>query len=69
VFTPRPSFVHRKPPVLPGPDYDENWGAISPSHAAFVARLDAAGFTVTDEAEADSYWHLLLAIPAQRTPT
>jgi SAM-dependent methyltransferase len=29
--------------------------------------LDAAGFTVADEAEADSYWHLLLAIPAQRS--
>jgi hypothetical protein len=25
--------------------------------------LEAAGFTVADEAEADSYWHLLLARP------
>jgi hypothetical protein len=30
--------------------------------------LDTAGFTVADEAEADSYWHLLLAGPAQRIP-
>jgi hypothetical protein len=30
--------------------------------------LDTAGFTVADEAAADSYWHLLLAGPAQRIP-
>ena len=25
--------------TLHSPDYDENWGAISPSHATFVTRL------------------------------
>ena len=60
--------------TIHSPRYDEDWGAVSPSHAAFVARLawlvrlggavlDAAcgtGKYVTDEADADSYWHLLL---------
>jgi hypothetical protein len=30
--------VHRFD-TMRSPHYDENWGAISPSHAAFVARL------------------------------
>ena len=44
----------------------ERQAAISPSHAAFVARLAAAGFAVTDEADADRYWHLLLARTTDR---
>ena len=113
--------------TIHSPRYDENWGAVSPSHAVFVARLAglvrpggtvldaacgtgkywpallaaglritgvdasagmlaqarrkhpqvpprdqvrrwlaAAGFAVTDEADADHYWHLLLARTTDR---
>ena len=51
--------------TLHSPDYDENWGAISPSHAAFVARLTGLirpGGEVLDAAcGTGKYWPALLA--------
>jgi 2-polyprenyl-3-methyl-5-hydroxy-6-metoxy-1,4-benzoquinol methylase len=51
--------------TLHSPDYDENWGAISASHAAFVARLTAVirpGGEVLDAAcGTGKYWPALLA--------
>jgi SAM-dependent methyltransferase len=56
--------VHRYD-TLHSPDYDRDWGAISPSHAAFVARLAALvrqGGTVLDAAcGTGKYWPALLA--------
>jgi SAM-dependent methyltransferase len=47
------------------PRYDENWGAVSPSHAAFVARLAGLvrqGGAVLDAAcGTGKYWPALLA--------
>jgi SAM-dependent methyltransferase len=51
--------------TLHSPHYDEQWGAISPSHAAFVARfagLIPPGGTVLDAAcGTGKYWPALLA--------
>jgi SAM-dependent methyltransferase len=51
--------------AIHSPDYDEHWGAISPSHAAFVARLAALvrpGGAVLDAAcGTGKYWPALLA--------
>ena len=51
--------------TLHSPHYDEHWGAISPSHAAFVARLAGLvrpGGTVLDAAcGTGKYWPALLA--------
>jgi SAM-dependent methyltransferase len=56
--------VHRFD-TLHSPHYDENWGAISPSHAAFVTRLTALvrpGGDVLDAAcGTGKYWPALLA--------
>jgi len=56
---------------LHSPRYDENWGAISPSHAAFVARLAGQvrqGGTVLDAAcGTGKYWPALLAAGLQVT--
>ena len=62
----RAASVHRFDAVH-SPDYDEHWGAISPSHAAFVARLASLvrpGGAVLDAAcGTGQYWHLLLTRP------
>ncbi len=51
--------------TLHSPHYDENWGAISPSHAAFAARLTTLirpGGDVLDTAcGTGKYWPALLA--------
>jgi SAM-dependent methyltransferase len=51
--------------TLHSPRYDENWGAISPSHAAFVTRLTTLirpGGDVLDAAcGTGKYWPTLLA--------
>jgi len=51
--------------TIHSPHYDENWGAISPSHAAFVARLAGLvrqGGAVLDAAcGTGKYWPALLA--------
>lgn len=51
--------------TIHSPRYDENWGAISPSHAAFVARLAGLvrqGGAVLDAAcGTGKYWPALLA--------
>jgi SAM-dependent methyltransferase len=56
--------VHRFDTLL-SPDYDENWGAISPSHAAFVARLTTLippGGDILDAAcGTGKYWPAVLA--------
>jgi SAM-dependent methyltransferase len=56
--------VHRFD-TLHSPHYDEHWGAVSPSHAAFVARLAGLvrqGGTVLDAAcGTGKYWPALLA--------
>ncbi|MGH3149537.1 MAG: class I SAM-dependent methyltransferase [Streptosporangiaceae bacterium] len=56
--------VHRFDTLLSA-DYDENWGAISPSHAAYVARLTTMvkpGGEVLDAAcGTGKYWPALLA--------
>jgi SAM-dependent methyltransferase len=56
--------VHRFD-TLHSPGYDENWGTISPSHAAFVARLTALlrpGGDVLDAAcGTGKYWPAVLA--------
>jgi hypothetical protein len=56
--------VHRFD-TLHSPDYDENWGAISPSHAAFVTRLITLiqpGGDVLDAAcGTGKYWPAVLA--------
>jgi SAM-dependent methyltransferase len=56
--------VHRFDTLL-SPDYDENWGAISPSHAAFVARLITLIQTGGDVLDAacgtGKYWPAVLA--------
>ena len=60
----RRGAVHRWD-VLHSPHYDVNWGAISPSHAAFVTRLIALirpGGDVLDAAcGTGKYWPALLA--------
>jgi SAM-dependent methyltransferase len=60
----RRAAVHRFG-TLHSPHYDENWGAISPSHAAFVARLTTLirpGGDVLDTAcGTGKYWPALLA--------
>ena len=60
----RQAAVHRFD-TLHSPHYDENWGAISPSHAAFVARLTTLirpGGDVLDTAcGTGKYWPALLA--------
>ena len=60
----RRASVHRFD-TLHSPGYDENWGAISPSHAAFVARLTTLirpGGDVLDAAcGTGKYWPELLA--------
>jgi SAM-dependent methyltransferase len=59
--------------VLHSPSYDENWGAISPSHAAFVGRLTTLirpGGDVLDAAcGTGKYWPALLAAGLQVTGT
>lgn len=59
--------------TLHSPDYDENWGAISASHAAFVARLTASvrrGGDVLDAAcGTGKYWPALLAAGLRITGT
>jgi SAM-dependent methyltransferase len=56
--------VHRFD-TLHSPDYDENWGTISPSHAAFVSRLVTLiqpGGDVLDAAcGTGKYWPAVLA--------
>ena len=56
---------------LHSPRYDENWGAISPSHAAFVARLAGMvrqGGSVLDAAcGTGKYWPALLGAGLQVT--
>jgi SAM-dependent methyltransferase len=56
---------------LHSPRYDENWGAISPSHASFVARLAGLvrqGGAVLDAAcGTGKYWPALLAAGLQVT--
>lgn len=51
--------------TLHSPHYDENWGAVSPSHASFVARLITLvrpGGEVLDTAcGTGKYWPMLLA--------
>ena len=51
--------------TIHSPHYDENWGAVSPSHAAFVARLAGLvrqGGAVLDAAcGTGKYWPALLA--------
>jgi SAM-dependent methyltransferase len=51
--------------TIHSPDYDEHWGAISPSHAAFAARLAGLvrpGGAVLDAAcGTGKYWPALLA--------
>lgn len=51
--------------ALHSPDYDENWGEISPSHAAFITRLITLirpGGDVLDAAcGTGKYWPALLA--------
>ena len=51
--------------TIHSPRYDENWGAVSPSHAAFVARLAGLvrlGGAVLDAAcGTGKYWPALLA--------
>jgi SAM-dependent methyltransferase len=60
----RQAGVHRFDTLL-SPDYDENWGAISPSHAAFVARLITLippGGDILDAAcGTGKYWPAVLA--------
>lgn len=60
----RQASVHRFD-TLHSPHYDENWGAISPSHAAFagrLARLTRPGGDVLDAAcGTGKYWPALLA--------
>ena len=60
----RQAAVHRFD-TLHSPHYDENWGAISPSHATFVARLTTLirpGGDVLDTAcGTGKYWPALLA--------
>ena len=60
----RAASVHRFD-TIHSPRYDENWGAISPSHAAFVARLAGLvrqGGAVLDAAcGTGKYWPALLA--------
>jgi SAM-dependent methyltransferase len=60
----RRASVHRFD-TLHSPDYDGNWGAISPSHAAFVTRLTTLvqpGGNVLDAAcGTGKYWPALLA--------
>jgi SAM-dependent methyltransferase len=52
--------------TLHSPDYDENWGTISPSHAVFVTRLTTLvrpGGDVLDAAcGTGKYWPALLAV-------
>ena len=66
----RAASTHRFDQVH-SPRYDENWGAISPSHAAFVARL--AGLVCQGGAVLDAacgtgkYWPALLAAGLQVT--
>jgi SAM-dependent methyltransferase len=66
----RAASAHRLDAVH-SPRYDENWGAISPSHAAFVARLAGLvrqGGAVLDAAcGTGKYWPALLAAGLQVT--
>ena len=59
--------------ALHSPHYDENWGIISPSHSAFVARLTARirpGADVLDAAcGTGKYWPALLAAGLRVTGT
>jgi SAM-dependent methyltransferase len=68
----RRAAVHRFD-ALHSPRYDENWGAISPSHAAFVARLITLirpGGDVLDAAcGTGKYWPALLAAGLRVTGT
>jgi SAM-dependent methyltransferase len=56
--------VHRFD-TLHSPHYDENWGTVNPSHAAFVARLVALARPSGDVLDAacgtGKYWPALLA--------
>ena len=60
----RAASTHRFDTIY-SPHYDENWGAVSPSHAAFVARL--VGLVRQDGGVLDAacgtgkYWPALLA--------
>jgi len=64
-ITERRQAAVRRFDTLHSPHYDENWGAISPSHAAFVTRLIARirpGGDVLDAAcGTGKYWPALLA--------
>lgn len=64
--------VHRFDTLL-SPDYDEGWGAISPSHAAFITRLTTLtrpGGDVLDAAcGTGKYWPALLAAGLRVTGT
>jgi SAM-dependent methyltransferase len=64
-LTERSGASVRRFDTLHSPHYDEHWGAISPSHAAFVARfagLVRPGGTVLDAAcGTGKYWPALLA--------
>ncbi len=59
--------------TLHSPDYDENWGAISPSHATFVTRLITligSGRDVLDAAcGTGKYWPVVLAAGLRVTGT
>jgi SAM-dependent methyltransferase len=60
----RNASVHRFN-TLHSPHYDENWGAVNPSHAAFVARLAALarpqGEVLDAACGTGKYWPALLA--------
>jgi 2-polyprenyl-3-methyl-5-hydroxy-6-metoxy-1,4-benzoquinol methylase len=51
--------------MLHSPRYDEHWGAVSPSHAAFVARLTQLirpnGNVLDAACGTGKYWPMLLA--------
>lgn len=61
----RRSASVRRFDTLHSPHYDENWGAVNPSHAAFVARLAAltrpAGDALDAACGTGKYWPALLA--------
>jgi hypothetical protein len=49
------------------PDYHADRGLpYYPPRALVRGWLEAAGFAITEEADADAYWHLLTRVPAAR---